>query len=119
MNNGCHVTDLSFVGSESTGGAAIVSFQPLTGISSDRFFDGARMLRMNLDFIGYEAAANESLTATNEVKLAELIKRSYRAICHDITRGGNSKCVGIGSEFYDNNSDVTTCLLYTSDAADE
>ena len=58
--------------------------------------------------IGYEAAANEDLSATNEVKLAELIKRSYRAICHDITRGGNSKCVGIGSEFYDNNADVTT-----------
>ena len=82
--------------------------QPLAGVSSDRFFDGARMIRMNLDFIGYEAASNETLSPTDVINLAELIKRSYRAICHDITRGGNSKCVGIGSEFYDNNSDVTT-----------
>jgi hypothetical protein len=110
VNNGCHLTDLSFVGPESTNGAAIVAFQPLAGVSSDRFFDGARMIRMNLDFIASEAVGY--LTSTNYKNPAFVVptgnpndckddvKDVFRAVCHDITRGGNSKCVGAGKSYY-------------------
>ncbi len=43
--------DNRFVGAPSTNGASVVSFQPLAGVSTHRFFDAARMIRMNLDFI--------------------------------------------------------------------
>ncbi len=54
-NDGCHITDLSFVGQPSKDGAAVVSFKPLLGVAKDRFFDGARMIRQNLEFISNES----------------------------------------------------------------
>lgn len=54
-NDGCHITDLSFVGRPAENRAAVVSFKPLLGVSADRFFDGARMIRQNLNYIAYEA----------------------------------------------------------------
>jgi len=55
VNNSCHITDLSFVGGDMTNGAAIVALQPLLGVSTDRYFDAARMLRYNLDYIAKES----------------------------------------------------------------
>ena len=55
VNNGCHITDLSFVGDAMTDGASIVALQPLLGVATDRFFDAARMIRLNLDYIAQEA----------------------------------------------------------------
>jgi hypothetical protein len=110
VNNGCHLTDLSFVGPESSNGAAIIAFQPLAGVSSDRFFDGARMIRMNLDFIASEAVGY--LTSTdyknpafvvptgNPNDCKDDIKDILKSVCFDITRGGNSKCVGAGKSYY-------------------
>lgn len=55
VNDGVHITDLSFVGAESTDGAAVVAFRPLEGVASNRFFDAARLIRYNADFIAREA----------------------------------------------------------------
>ena len=110
VNNGCHITDLSFVGAASTSGASIVALQPLAGVSSNRFFDGARMIRMNLDFIASEAVGY--LTSTdyknpafvvptgNPNDCKDDVKDILKAVCFDITRGGNSKCVGAGKSYY-------------------
>ena len=110
VSQGCHVTDLSFVGGPMTDGAAVIAFRPLVGVASDRFFDAARMIRTNLDFIAREAVGY--LTSTDYKNpafivtpgsprdCADDIKDIYRAICHDITRGGNSKCVGAGKSYY-------------------
>lgn len=105
VNNGCHITDLSFVGASATNGAATVAFVPLLGVATDRFFDGARMIRLNLDFIAREAVG--FVTSTNALNVgidtikayAGNLKYALKAICHDITRGGNSKCVGIAKTY--------------------
>jgi hypothetical protein len=109
-NNGCHITDLSYIGQESKDGAAIVSLQPLLGVSTDRYFDAARMIRMNLDFIAAEAVG--FLTSTDyrnppfelegsDYSLCkEDIKHIFKAVIYDITRGGNSRCVGAGLSYY-------------------
>jgi hypothetical protein len=55
VNNGCHLTNLSFIGPEMTNGAAVIALQKLQGVSDDRFFDGARMIRLNLDYIAKES----------------------------------------------------------------
>jgi hypothetical protein len=55
VNNGCHITNASFIGPEMKNGSAIISLQPLLGVSTDRFFDAARMIRMNLDYIASES----------------------------------------------------------------
>lgn len=54
VSDGSHITDLSFIGSPSTDGAAIIAFRELLGTEADRFFDGARLIRQNLDFIAHE-----------------------------------------------------------------
>jgi hypothetical protein len=54
VNNGCHITDMSFIGPDMTDGAAVVALQPLDGVSVDRYFDAARLIRNNLDFIANE-----------------------------------------------------------------
>ena len=110
VGQGNHITDLSFVGSAATNNAAVISFRPLVGVASDRFFDAARMIRTNLDFIAGEAVgyltSTDYKTPAFEVTpgspsdCADDIKDIYRAICHDITRGGNSKCVGAGKSYY-------------------
>ncbi len=110
VTNGTHLTDLSFQGQSATNGAAVVAFKPLVGVASDRFFDAARMIRYNLDFIASEAVGY--LTSTDYKSPAftlsggdytsckDDIKDIFRAVCHDITRGGNSKCVGAGLSYY-------------------
>ena len=66
VSDGCHVTDISFVGKgavlagsfvgePATNGAAVIAFPPLKGVSVDRYFDGARLIRANADFIAGEA----------------------------------------------------------------
>ena len=111
VNNGCHMTNLNFNGSPATNNAAVISFVPLAGVSSNRFFDAARMIRLNLDFI-----ANESMgyvtnyedydhpLDNNEFKAScvSSVKSALKSICFDITRGGNSKCVGTGKSYYTN-----------------
>ena len=117
VGQGCHVTDLSFVGGPMTGGSAVIALRPLVGVASDRFFDAARLIRQNLDFIAREAVGY--LTSTDYKNPAFVVTKAdgtpddaqncrddikdiYRAICHDITRGGNSKCVGAGKSYYTN-----------------
>ena len=110
------VQDLSFVGTANTG-SAVIAYRPLVGVSSDRFFDAARLIRQNLDFIANEAVGyltstdyknpafqvvDAGGTPTDAQNCRDDIKDIYRAICHDITRGGNSKCVGAGKSYYTN-----------------
>jgi hypothetical protein len=122
-NNGCHITDLSFIGPTMSNGASIVSLQPLLGVSDDRFFDAARMIRSNLDFIAKEAVG--FLTSTQYIgagrtqitdpvfrvtnaqgnpvspdKCVSDIKLILKSVIHDITRGGNSKCVGAAKSYF-------------------
>ena len=119
VSQGCHVTDLSFVGGPMTNNAAVIAFRPLVGVSSDRFFDAARLIRENLDFIAsqavgyltstdYKNPSFQVVTAggspTDPQNCRDDIKDVYRAICHDITRGGNSKCVGAGNFYYNGNA---------------
>ena len=109
VSNGVHMTDLSFVGVGTTT-AAVIAFKPLVGVASDRFFDAARIIRYNLDFIaaesvGYLTSTDYrnppfSLNSANYTSCKDDIKDVYRAVCHDIVRGGNSKCVGAGLSYY-------------------
>jgi hypothetical protein len=111
VNNSCHITDLSFIGSGMSNGAAIVSLQPLAGVATDRFFDAARMIRYNLDFIASETVGY--LTSTdyknpafvlptgNTTDCSDDIKDVMKAVIHDITRGGNLKCVGAAKSYFD------------------
>ena len=55
VNNGCHINNISFIGQNSTNGAAVVALQPLKGTAADRFFDASRMIRLNLDYISRES----------------------------------------------------------------
>ena len=55
VNNGCHITDMSFIGPDMTDGAAVVSLEPLEGVEVDRYFDAARMIRFNLDYLARES----------------------------------------------------------------
>jgi hypothetical protein len=110
VNNGCHITNLSYIGQESQDGASIVALQPLLGVEVDRYFDAARMLRYNLDFIAAEAVGY--LTSTDyqnppfELEGSDYssckddVKDVFKAVIHDITRGGNSRCVGAGLSYY-------------------
>jgi len=116
VNNSCHITDLSFIGPDMTDGAAIVSLQPLAGVATDRFFDAARMIRYNLDFIAAETVGYLTSTdyknpafvvvdgsgnPTAPVNCSDDIKEVMKAVIYDITRGGNLKCVGAGKSYYD------------------
>ena len=55
VNNGCHITDVSFIGPDMTDGASVIALQPLEGVAVDRYFDAARMIRLNLDYIARES----------------------------------------------------------------
>jgi hypothetical protein len=114
VNNGCHITNISYIGQESQDGAAIIALQPLLGVQADRYFDAARMLRYNLDFIAAEAVGY--LTSTDyqnppfELEGSDYssckddVKDVFKAVIHDITRGGNSRCVGAGLSYYSDES---------------
>jgi hypothetical protein len=116
VNNSCHITDLSFIGPDMTDGAAVIALQPLSGVAADRFFDAARMIRYNLDFIAAETVGYLTSTdyknpafvvvdgsgnPTSPVNCSDDIKDVLKAVIHDITRGGNLKCVGAGKSYYD------------------
>ena len=118
VNNSCHVTDLSFIGPDMSNGAAIVALQPLLGVSTDRFFDAARMIRYNLDYIAKETVGyltstqykNPAFTVVDKngfptppVNCSDDIKDVLKAVIHDITRGGNSKCVGAAKSYFNPN----------------
>lgn len=110
VSNGNHLTDLSFQGQPSIDDAAVIAFKPLLGTASGRFFDAAKSIRYNLDFIASEAVGyltstdykNPAFTLTSGdyTSCRDDIKDILRAVCHDITRGGNSKCVGAGLSYY-------------------
>ncbi|AOV62173.1 hypothetical protein BOW86_gp208 [Synechococcus phage S-CAM7] len=56
VGDGFHATNHSFVSNQdSRDAAAIISFRPLEGTASDRYFDAARLIRDNLNFISGEA----------------------------------------------------------------
>ena len=111
VTNGTHLTDLSFQGQTAISNAAVVAFKPLVGVASNRYFDAARMIRYNLDFIASEAVGYLTstdykspaftLTGGDYTSCKDDIKDIFRAVCHDIIRGGNSKCVGAGLSYYD------------------
>ena len=106
LGKGGTVHDVSFVGTINSG-SAVIAYRPLLGVSTDRFFDGARLIRQNLDFIAAESTAyiqstdyqNPAITV-NASEYKENIKKALRAVCHDITRGGNSKSIGAGQEYF-------------------
>lgn len=107
VNNGSHITDLSFVGPDSTNGSAAVAFVPLSGVSSDRFFDGARLIRMNLDYIADNAVGYITSTdynggayslSTSRSEYVDAVKDTMQATMYNITRGGNNKVVGVGTQ---------------------
>ena len=110
VSNGNHITDLSFQGQTATNNSSVIAFKPLVGVSSNRFFDAARIIRYNLDFIASEAVGfltsidypngPFSLNSGNYTSCKDDIKDIFRAVCHDIVRGGNSKCVGAGLSYY-------------------
>ena len=108
ISQGNHITDLSFVGSASTNGAAVFAYRPLLGTASDRFFDAARLIRDNLDFIAQETVGYITSTdyknpaiSIDSTNCADDIKDVYLAVCHDITRGGNSKSISAGKSYFD------------------
>lgn len=118
VNNGCHITDVSFIGPEMTNGAAVVALQKLQGVSVDRFFDAARMIRYNLDYIANETVGFLTTTYSPFVGSASTyvsnIKRVWKSIIHDITRGGNSKTIEAGKYYYDESWNLKPEILSNS-----
>ena len=123
VSQGCHLTDLSFVGTAATNNSAVVSYRPLVGVASDRFFDGARLIRQNIDFIADETIGyiestdyqNPAISVDNAAFRTN-IKHAMRSVCHDITRGGNSKCIGAGQSYF-TGDDLTSGIGATHIAA--
>ena len=125
FGQGCHITDISFVGNPSTDGAAIVAFRELLGTESDRFFDAARLIRQNIDFIAQETVGYITSTdyknpaiSIDSTNCADDIIDVYRAVCHDITRGGNSKCVEAGEAYFDINGNLDHIVGFGSTSID-
>jgi len=114
LNDGCHITDVSFIGPDASNGAAVVSFEALSGVESGRYFDAARMIRQNLDFIASETVGY--LTSTDYKSppftlgigtyenCRDDIKSIWKKICFDITRGGNSRSIESGLAYYNENT---------------
>ena len=143
VNNGCHITDASFIGPEMSNGAAIVSLQPLLGVATDRFFDAARMIRYNLDYIAKESVGfltsgfsgfagnhreqdaarliesnlnyiaaeavgfltsptgyNFTLNGSNYTNCKEDIVSVFSAVVYDLKANSNKKSVGAGFSYF-------------------
>ena len=143
VNNGCHITDASFIGPEMSNGAAIVSLQPLLGVATDRFFDAARMIRYNLDYIAKESVGfltsgfsgfagnhreqdaakliesnlnyiaaeavgfltsptgfNFTLNGSNYTNCKEDIVSVFSAVANDLKANSNKKSVGAGFSYF-------------------
>ena len=81
-------------------------------VISDRFFDAANLIRLNLDFIAAEAVgfitSTDYLGGTFSVpgvsSCRDDIKDILKAITLDITKGGNSQSVGAGLSYYNGGS---------------
>ena len=143
VNNGCHITDMSFIGPEMTNGSAVVSFEPLRGIADNRFFDASRMIRFNLDYIasesvGFLTSGLSGFAGNNkEQDAARLIdknldfiaaeavgfltspvgygfstlvgvssckndvKNIFKAISYDLKAGSNRKSIGAGNSYFE------------------
>lgn len=128
VRNGCHITNLSFVGQPATNGASVVTFVPLLGVSTDRYFDAARLIRNNLDFIANESYGyitstdynNPAISISGISSFKNDIKKVWLSVAHDITRGGNSKCVGVGLSQYNNvglKTETIAALQYSAGIA--
>jgi hypothetical protein len=129
VTNGTHITDLSFQGQAASASPfpAIISFKPLINANSDRYFDAARLIRYNLDFIASEAVGyitstdykSPALTLTpgDYISYKSSIRDSMRATAHDITRGGNSKCVGAGVSYVGVATDTAAAIYYAAGIA--
>ena len=142
VNNGCHITDMSFIGPEMTNGSAVVSFEPLRGIADNRFFDASRMIRFNLDYIASESvgfltsgfsgfAGNNKeqdaarlidknldfiaaeavgfLTSPSGYGYTSLVgvascksdvKNIFKAVSYDLKAGSNRKSIGAGNSYF-------------------
>ena len=107
IGQGSHITDLSFVGSAATNNSAVIAYRPLAGVSSDRFFDAARLIRENLEFIAQETVGYITSTtyqnpaiSVNTSEYVANVKDAMLSVCHDITRGGNSKSIDAGKEYF-------------------
>ena len=143
VNNGCHITDLSFIGGDMTDGAAVVALQPLEGVSVDRYFDAARLIRFNLDYIANETvgfltsgfsgfAGNHreqdaarlidsnlnyiaaeavgfltspvgygfTLNVSNNTNCKEDIVSIFSAVSYDLKANSNKKSVGAGFSYF-------------------
>ena len=82
VGQGNHLTDLSFIGQPATGGAAVIAYTPLVGVSSDIYFDAANLVRQNIQYISHEAVGY--VTSTD-----------YRFSTHTITNAQYSPITGI------------------------
>ena len=77
-------------------------------VISDRFFDAANLIRLNLDFIAAEAVGfitstsykNPAFVVPGISSCKDDIKDILKAITLDITKGGNSQSVGAGLSYY-------------------
>jgi hypothetical protein len=81
-------------------------------VISDRFFDAANLIRLNLDFIAAEAVGfitstdylSGSFSVPGVSSCRDDIKKILKSITLDITRGGNSQSVGAGLSYYNGGS---------------
>ena len=84
-------------------------------IIGGRFFDAASMIRLNLEYLAgeavgfitnyaYKGSTPFALTTSNYSSCRDDIKDIFRAICRDLTKGGNSQSVGAGLSYYNGNT---------------
>ena len=81
-------------------------------VISDRFFDAANLIRLNLDFIAAEAVGfitstdylSGSFSVPGVSSCRDDIKKILKSITLDITKGGNSQSVGAGLSYYNGGS---------------
>ena len=81
-------------------------------VISDRFFDAANLIRLNLDFIAAEAVGfitstdylSGSFSVPGVSSCRDDIKKILKSITLDITKGGNSQSVGAGLSYYSGGS---------------
>ena len=79
-------------------------------IIGGRFYDAANLIRLNLDYIANESigfltstdykSPAFALSSADYTSCKDDIKDILKAITYDITRGGNSRCVGAGESYY-------------------
>tara|TARA_B100001029_G_C15060663_1_gene458173 strand:- start:554 stop:3781 length:3228 start_codon:yes stop_codon:yes gene_type:complete len=82
VGQGNHITDLSFIGQPATGGAAVIAYTPLVGVSTSIYFDAANLIRQNAQYIAHESVGY--VTSTD-----------YKSSSHTITDAQYSPITGI------------------------